>query len=199
MTGNSDDILRLKNCLQCGYDLKGLPKAHACPECGRVYSGEDFEIWGRQWAAYGMRWWLPLLVCALGLLVIFALRAAGWLEPVLVPFLALSFLFMCVIITFIYYRIHRQPARFQILITRESLCNYGQVDGEFEWSELRGIIVSPLKAGSWRIKVVGKGGWFSFMEQKPVDVVIEAGKEEVDVIVKEIQRRIDCKDREETA
>ena len=195
----NSDILRLKYCLQCGYDLKGLLKAHACPECGQEFSGEDFEIWARQWAAYGMRWWLPLAVCGLGLLVIFALQAAGWLEPVLMLFLAPPFILICVIITYFCRRIHRQPARFQILITRESLCNYGQAEGEFEWSELKGIDATPLGAGRWRIKVVRKRGWFSFMEQKPVDVVIEADKEEVDAIVNEIQRRIECAGREENA
>ncbi len=41
---DAPDILRLKECPQCGYDLAGLPREHACPECGFEYDGSMFSI-----------------------------------------------------------------------------------------------------------------------------------------------------------
>jgi hypothetical protein len=38
------DILRLKRCPKCGYDLAGLPRNHACPECGARYDESTFII-----------------------------------------------------------------------------------------------------------------------------------------------------------
>jgi len=34
----------LKRCPCCGYDLRGLPRNHQCPECGFAYD-EDTRIW----------------------------------------------------------------------------------------------------------------------------------------------------------
>jgi len=44
MTGTADDILRLKSCPQCGYDLAGLPGAHACEECGFQWCDQTFSM-----------------------------------------------------------------------------------------------------------------------------------------------------------
>lgn len=44
MTGEAIDILKLKRCPVCGYDLSGLPAAHVCPECGFNYEKQLFEL-----------------------------------------------------------------------------------------------------------------------------------------------------------
>ncbi|MCH8152784.1 MAG: hypothetical protein IH830_10495 [Planctomycetes bacterium] len=46
MSGDPRDILRLKHCPQCGYDLATLPRKHRCPECGFEYDDSMFIITG---------------------------------------------------------------------------------------------------------------------------------------------------------
>ena len=41
---DASDILRLKACPQCGYDLESLPREHACPECGFDHGFDDGTI-----------------------------------------------------------------------------------------------------------------------------------------------------------
>lgn len=44
-----DETLRLTNCLDCGYALKGLPSEGICPECGSHYDQSVIVLhgWGR--------------------------------------------------------------------------------------------------------------------------------------------------------
>ncbi len=46
MSGDPRDILRLKHCPRCGYDLATLPRQHRCPECGFEYDESMFIITG---------------------------------------------------------------------------------------------------------------------------------------------------------
>ena len=46
MTSDPRDILRLKHCPRCGYDLATLPRKHRCPECGFEYDDSMFIIAG---------------------------------------------------------------------------------------------------------------------------------------------------------
>ncbi len=46
MPGEPRDILRLKECPECGYDLTGLPAKHSCPECGFAYDASTFVLNG---------------------------------------------------------------------------------------------------------------------------------------------------------
>lgn len=45
-TGDPRDILRLRRCPQCAYDLAGLPRRHRCPECGFEYDPSMFAVYG---------------------------------------------------------------------------------------------------------------------------------------------------------
>lgn len=47
MADDPRDILRLKCCPECNYDLRGLPHAHNCPECGFEYDENifDLQVW----------------------------------------------------------------------------------------------------------------------------------------------------------
>jgi hypothetical protein len=38
------DLFVLRECPQCSYDLKGLPREHLCPECGLVYDTSMFVV-----------------------------------------------------------------------------------------------------------------------------------------------------------
>jgi len=48
MIESSADILRLRSCPQCGYDLSGLPAKHSCPECGFEY--DELMVAIQAWA-----------------------------------------------------------------------------------------------------------------------------------------------------
>ena len=51
MADDPRDILRLKCCPECDYDLGGLPYAHNCPECGIEYDENIFDL--QVWLAAG--------------------------------------------------------------------------------------------------------------------------------------------------
>lgn len=40
------DILRLRRCPRCDYDLRTLPAEHRCPECGFPYDRSMFAVYG---------------------------------------------------------------------------------------------------------------------------------------------------------
>ena len=46
MSSDPRDILRLKHCPRCGYDLAALPRKHRCPECGFEYDDSMFIVTG---------------------------------------------------------------------------------------------------------------------------------------------------------
>ncbi len=46
MSTDPRDILRLKHCPRCGYDLATLPRNYRCPECGFEYDASMFIITG---------------------------------------------------------------------------------------------------------------------------------------------------------
>jgi uncharacterized membrane protein len=48
MSEETADILRLHHCPECGYDLRGLPRAGNCPECGFAYDAAMFSLKGEK-------------------------------------------------------------------------------------------------------------------------------------------------------
>ena len=76
MADDPRDILRLKRCPECNYDLIGLPHAHNCPECGFAYSEDFFDVSG---FSLGLRDPMSLVrifvLLGIGLIIVVAL---GW-------------------------------------------------------------------------------------------------------------------------
>lgn len=62
----------LTHCPVCRYDLTGLPKTHACPECGFEYD-ESMRTWTNR---HGI-WWFALHISCL-LFIAFFLIVAIW-------------------------------------------------------------------------------------------------------------------------
>ena len=42
-------LLQYEACLQCGYDLRGLPNVHQCPECGTEYEKAEVRMVWKAW------------------------------------------------------------------------------------------------------------------------------------------------------
>jgi len=58
MSDDARDVLRLRRCPECGYDLSGLPADHRCPECGFDYDRSMFAIpaWRPGWRRRSRDW-----------------------------------------------------------------------------------------------------------------------------------------------
>jgi hypothetical protein len=57
----------VRRCATCGYQLRGLPDAGRCPECGEHYGPDIFIIWGRHGGNVRSRTW-PLVGMVLSVL-----------------------------------------------------------------------------------------------------------------------------------
>ncbi|MFT3788567.1 MAG: hypothetical protein QM770_20745 [Tepidisphaeraceae bacterium] len=43
---NDDEPWPLERCPNCGYSMVGLPRGHACPECGESVAPDEIVLWG---------------------------------------------------------------------------------------------------------------------------------------------------------
>ncbi len=90
MADDPRDILRLKRCPECDYDLRGLPYAHSCPECGFEYDEKifDLQVWLAGSSASRRFDSLAYLVLVLAFGWLFVFRRAWILSHFLVVMMA---------------------------------------------------------------------------------------------------------------
>ena len=153
------DLLRLKRCPQCDYDLAALPRNHRCPECGFEYDEWMFmlEAWPtketrpRAWErpAYAV-----LIVVCLGFWALNVARGAtSW------PFLAAAAVLAAAAANWVVRR--RKQLRREGTVSVFASCDgigsgpAGKLPKVRRWSRFRKVNCRRVKSGLWRIYV----GW----------------------------------------
>lgn len=204
------DILRLKRCPQCDYDLRTLPEEHRCPECGFHYDPSMFALygWGRQerhslegWLLIGA-WWERLFAV---LILLFALAAVGF-EVYMIwktgrPRFGLTFMLLIMgIVQAIRMIPHlrgtqdAQGGPTQLFFTPQGVSmRRGPGDARIiAWKRFR-----RLRFQKFRIHKVGKNSWhlrlmypFLSIQWRPIEAFIECTPREAALLRSEIRRRL---------
>ncbi len=153
------DLLRLKRCPHCDYDLAALPRHHRCPECGFEYDEWMFMLGA--WPAVETRprpWELPvyavLIVVCLGIWGLKVMQGAtSW------PFLAAAGVLGAALANWTVRRRKqlRRQGTVSVFASREGigLGPAGKLPRVRRWSRFRKVNCRRVKSGLWRIYV----GW----------------------------------------
>jgi len=192
---DAPDFLRLKECPQCGYDLAGLPREHACPECGFEYSAEIFDLCGTHNDIHATRWWLPLPLFGIGIVVAIVQAWIGASPWIFVAAVAVMGVVLCTIWLVVWRIISRKSRR-----RSTYLFGPGGVVGprhfdEYEWSELGRATAIPICDGQWRVSVPAARVWWRYLGPRPVDLVVKGCEKDITAAVMEINRRIQASRR----
>ncbi|MCH8342539.1 MAG: hypothetical protein IH983_00950 [Planctomycetes bacterium] len=196
MSGDPRDILRLKHCPECGYDLATLPRDHRCPECGFEYDASMFIITGNVRHARGT-WGELAAYVALTLLMVLPV-AAG--RPAWGPAIPLYLLAMAGVPLFGWLYRRRLRARHggdaRVLITDEgvALLHDPWSNESQPWSRFAEVKVRrrfKLRRTSnrkWRLRLKRKR-WHPLLGWD-IDVVLDGTQREAALLRNEIRRRI---------
>ena len=195
MSGDPRDILRLKHCPRCGYDLATLPRQHRCPECAFEYDESYFDVQGCPWL--GIRWSLLGLVFGLSTLV----GTGFWWVGVIGIGVLLRFAFGCAVIfgilAFLAARTRQQPQR----RVRRTFTRFGITevipDGNVRtgsWRDVTAFSMSQHGETVWRLNIRMRfpSRFFArrWAEIRTADMEISCSAEEAELIHAEISGRI---------
>ena len=191
MADDPRDILRLKRCPECDYDLRGLPYAHNCPECGIEYDENifDLQVWldgssaSRRFDSFAYL----VLVLAFGWLFVF--RRAWILSHFLVVMMAgfVGFGVAGAVNRFLSKR--RKHGNAKILCTPDglSLC-LGPRRLFHHWSQLNLLRVTRAAGGKWRFRLAYR--WPRRFFTEDICFVISGTKREAALLRREFRRQI---------
>jgi hypothetical protein len=192
MSSEAEDILRLKRCPECGYDLRGLPTAHQCPECGRAYDGSIIDI--PAWRPLGSD--VPL----------------GSMEVLLFASIFLGFPIVCrfvlrmpipcsvvvgigvvlLVPTVLRLRRWKKGIPEIVLMLKEDGLTVGPPGSRrplfLPWSGLRSVGVGRGRQGRWRLII--KRRYPAALFYRGVDVRIAGDDQTVAILRRELRRRI---------
>lgn len=153
MAGDPHDILRLKRCPECDYDLIGLPHAHNCPECGFTYSEDFFDVSGHPWrhSLSLVRIFLLLGIC---LIIIFAMGWVGLMSFTdLIPaFVGFAFLGGMAVAA----RYTGQDVRkIRLIFTENGVLIRVKTDKKMvrPWSAMNSVSVVRLSDNKWLLRI----------------------------------------------
>jgi hypothetical protein len=195
-----DQLLRLKFCPDCSYDLRGQPRTEYCPECGSQYDEHTFDIIGRAYAA--KRWALHELGTAIAIMAFGALlMGSGWLHGGLFRMAAGGALLLFSLwasATFIWMMRYRQPIAHRVQVVVEQLglrCPQFKPMGLLlEWKHDTVIKLDQLSDHLWRLRIDWPHGRVTtesqFPERTLVDMCLAMNRRQVTVVTQELQRRI---------
>ena len=208
MSGDPHDILRLKHCPRCGYDLATLLRKHRCPECGVEYDESMFIVTGDARRPRATSGELAAFLVLTLLMVIPV--AAG--RPVWGPAIPLVLLAMAAVPFFgwLYRRWLRRTrgGDTSLLVTddgvswlgggwpRRSLpwCYFAQVTVRRPWSLSVNLFGRRDRSSAdviseWRIRFVPM--WWRRIYTTGIDIRVRYTQREAALLRNEIRRRID--------
>ena len=174
------DLLRLKRCPDCDYDLAALPRDHRCPECGFEYDQWMFMLGAWPAAETRPRAWerpvyaLMIVVCV-GLWFLKVMQGStSW------PFLAVAGVLGVGLAKWVVRR--RKQRRRQGTVSVFAgldgigLGPVGKLPKVRPWSRFRKVTCRPVKPGLWRIYVGWP--WWNLKFRSAVVAYIECSDEE---------------------
>ena len=153
MADDPHNILRLKRCPQCDYDLGGLPQAHNCPECGFTYSDDFFDVSGHPWrhSLSLVRIFVLLRIC---LIIIFAIAWVGLMSftdliPAFVGFVFLGGMAVAARYT------GRDARKIRLIFTESGILIRVKTDKKMvrPWSAMNSVSVVRLSDSRWRLRI----------------------------------------------
>lgn len=191
MADDPRDILRLKCCPECDYDLGGLPHAHNCPECGFEYDESIFDL--RVWLAgsTASRRFdsLAYLVFAVVFGVLFVLRRAWILSHFLVVMMAGFVAFGVTGAVTRFFSNRRKHGDAKVLCTPDGLSlRLGSRCLFHPWSGLNLLRVRRAAGGKWRFRLAYR--WPRRFFTEDICFVISGTNREAALLRKEFRRQI---------
>ena len=191
MADDPRDILRLKRCPECDYDLSGLPHAYNCPECGIEYDGNifDLQVWLAGSSVSRRFESIAYLVLAVVLGVLFVFRRSWILPPFpLVLIVGYAGIGVASVLNHFFSR-RRKHGNAKILCTADglSLC-LGSKRRFYRWSKLNLPRVRRAAGGKWRFRLAYR--WPRRFFAAGVCFVISGTSREAALLRKEFRRQI---------
>lgn len=191
MADDPRDILRLKRCPECNYDLRGLPYAHNCPECGIEYDEKifDLQVWLAGSSVSRRFDSLAYLVLAVAFGWLFVFRRAWILSHFLVVMIAgfVGFGVAGAVNRFLSNR--REHGDAKVLCTPDGLSlRLGSRRVFHHWSQLDLLRVTRAAGGKWRFRFAYR--WPRRFFTEDICFVISGTNREVALLRKEFRRQI---------
>ena len=163
LAGPRGTVARLWDCIQCGYDLSGLPPTGACPECGSVR--REGWLWIAGWPrakdipfgqAHAIRVGLGVLLASgLFALPVVVMRRGALLGPTTLALVLAVCAPVVGLFGFVVRRERRRPPPLVVHLTHESLTFKTRrlKDWSATWDQVRESRVRRISRGVYRLRV----------------------------------------------
>ncbi len=191
MADDPRDILRLKRCPECDYDLGGLPHAHNCPECGIEYDENifDLQVWLAESTASRRFDSLAYLVLAVAFGWIFVTRRTWFLSQLPPVLIAGSVGLLVAGVLARFFSKRRKHGNAKVLCTPDGLSlRLGSRRRFYRWSKLNLPRVKRTAGGKWRFRLAYR--WPKRFFAVGVRFVICGTNREAALLRKEFRRQI---------
>ncbi len=191
MVNDPRDILRLKRCPECNYDLIGLPYAHNCPECGFEYDENMFDlpVWLAGSSNIRRSNTFAYLVLGVAFGWLFVFRRAWILSHFLVVMMAGFVAFGVAEVLTRFFSNRREHGNAKVLCTPDGLSlRLGSRRVFHHWSELGLLRVRRAADGKWRFRFAYR--WPKRLFTDDICFVICGTDREAALLRKEFRRQI---------
>ena len=190
MGAQRDGILRIHHCLGCGYNLRGLPDGHACPECGKM--PQSTYAWGipayRSTAARfkSRQAGVTIIVVYFSCLVLAVVLPYG--GGVILPGVIVGAIVLAAVGRLI---LQREEHELTLIVDSDSigvLIRAGKPPRRHLLQMLDRVLVRRAGPGCWRLRIPYAPT--HRMTGSPIDVLVKASRREIAVYRNELRRRI---------